>query len=210
MKKRHILSSKLTKLLLVLSISIVCLMIGSLVVYAAKTAQDEKINDFQIGDVVTAIDEDFTSTGEISKGETINKEVRFKNTGTINQFVRVMIQPEIIGETIGGADDQVLSTKIGEDLLLDIQTLSWQDGKDGYYYYLQELKPGEVSKELFTTVKLSPSLDDKYLTAKFNIMIKVEVSNCAPFAYRDAWWEGVTPTSGARKIIDDTLKVRVD
>lgn len=202
---------------LVAAVGCILLLVGGgYLVYAAMTAQDSKENDFQIGQIETKLfeenfDDDMT---EAPTDQSIPKEVRIQNVGTIKQFVRVMILPEVRKNIAGDTkNEQVLPLKIGTDLLLgEMTTADWIDGGDGYYYYVKEaVEPKKHTSYLFKTVKLSSQLSDKYDQAKFSISLKVEAINCAEFAYRDAWWQGQTPATGSPlKTVDDALQKKVE
>ncbi|OJG72046.1 hypothetical protein RV10_GL004916 [Enterococcus pallens] len=188
---------------------------GSYLVYAAMTASDRKENDFQIGQVETKIfeenfEEDLTET---VKDQSRPKEVRIQNKGTIKQFVRVMVLPEV-RTGIAGDDqnEQVLPLKIGTDIILEeMVTADWIDGEDGYYYYIKEaVKPNEFTSYLFKKVKLSDQLGSQYNQANLSITLKVEAVNCAEAAYRDAWWQGATPTESPLKEVEDALNTEVE
>lgn len=185
---------------------------GGYLVYAAMTAQDKKINDFQIGQVETKLEEIFEDDiTEIPKDQTVEKQVTVENTGTIKHFVRVMVLPEVRTSIVGDTEnEQILSLVIGKDLLLENTASDWQDGGDGYLYYLKEIEPKQPSSKLFESIKLSGQLSDQYHDAKFVLSLKVEAINCAEFAYRDAWWQGTTPIEQPLKAVDDALKTKVE
>lgn len=200
---------------LVLTLGLILLLIGgSYFVYAAMTATDSKENDFQIGQVETKLEEVFDdSITEIPKNQSIEKKVTIKNTGTINQFVRVMVLPEVRAEVVGdSANKQVLPLMIGTDLVLEnLNTSEWKDGGDGYYYYVKEaVKPQKPTTILFDSIKLSDQLSNQYHDATFSLSLKVETINCQETAYRQAWWQGAVPTDQPLKGIDDSLKTMTD
>ena len=195
------------------TIALVLLLIGGgYFVYAAMTAQDQKENDFQVGQIETKLLEDFTGITEIETGQSVKKEVLIENTGTIKQFIRVMVLPEVRAPIAGDTNKQVLPLVIGKDLLLEnMATADWKDGEDGYYYYTKEaVEPKKTTSKLFESVKLSDSLAKQYDATTFSIYLKVETVNCAEFAYRDAWWQGNIPTNQPLKAIDDALKAKVE
>lgn len=203
--------SRKVYLLVALSFLLLCIG-GGYLVYAAMTAQDQKENDFLIGQVETKLEEDFNEDiTEIRKATSVEKRVTIKNTGTINQFVRVMVLPEV-RTTIDGDDEneQVLPLQIGTDLSLEwLDSSKWIDGGDGYYYYVEKaLEPNTSTTALFESVRLSDKLDKRYHDADFSISLKVETINCAKYAYRDAWWQGIEPTTAGSplKTVDDALK----
>lgn len=205
---------------LYLVVILTCLLLlvgGGYLVYAAMTDTDRKENDFQVGQVETKIfEEKFDETmTEVTKGATVPKEVRIENVGTIKQFVRVMVLPEVQSTVTGETIKQVLPLKIGTDVeLSEMDTAGWNadwiDGGDGYYYYQHALDPKARTGYLFKTVKLVNQLEDRYHDASLTITLKVETINCAEFAYRDAWWQGVTPTNQPLKAVDDALKTKVE
>ena len=187
-----------------------CLAIGSIVTYAAMLVREEKVNIFQIGNLQTKVNEVFTEPTTILPNTSVGKKVTIENTGTVNQFVRVMLQPEIRVDSNG--DTRLLPSKIGEEVLLDLNYTNWKFGEDGYYYYLNVLKPGKsnVAENLFTEVKLKNDLGLEYHKAAFSLLVKVEAINCSQYAYRDSWWNGNTPTSGALQIIDKQLSRKAE
>lgn len=197
----------------VIALFLVLLLVGGgYLVYAAMTAQDKKINDFQIGQVETKLEEVFDdSITEIPKDQSIQKRVTVKNTGTIKQFVRVMVLPEVRASITGDStNEQVLSLVIGKDILLEDQTSDWHNGGDGYFYYLKAVERDASTSKLFESIKLSNQLSNQYHDAKLAIALKVETINCAEFAYRDAWWQGTTPTDQPLLTVDNALQTKVE
>jgi len=159
------------------------------------------------------VNEVFSPPGTITPGQDIEKVVNVKNTGDMPGFVRVLVLAEIIS-----ADGDVLEAKPGVTFAFKSLNVTdwtpgnkkmWADGKDGYYYYLDKLEPGQTTKEpLFSGVMLNPSLGPEYENASMKIEIKVEASETAREKYRGGWWRNGDnpPASPALKPIDDTLK----
>lgn len=185
---------------------------GTYLVYAAMTAQDKKHNDFQIGQVETKLLEVFDGVEEIEKEQEIDKEVRIENTGTIKQFIRVMVLPEVKAEIDGDPENkQLLPLVNGTQVNYGEMAATWADGGDGYYYYLEAVEPRAKTGYLFKSVTLAVDISDRYHHAEFSIYLKVEAINCAEFAYRNAWWQGNTPGDGEPlKTIDDALTALVE
>lgn len=198
----------------VAAVSLILLLVGGgYLVYAAMTAQDKKVNDFQIGQVETKIEEVFDERiTEIPKDQSIEKNVTIKNMGTMNQFVRVMVLPEVKADVSGDSHKQVLPLVVGTDLILEgMDTDEWKAGGDGYYYYVKEaLEPKSSSSSLFQSIKLSNNLSDNYHEATFALTVKVETINCNEAAYQQAWWQGYVPTQQPLQSINDALKTKVD
>lgn len=181
---------------------------GTYLVYAAMTAQDEKHNYFQVGEVETKLVEVFDDRiTEIAKGVEVEKKVKIENAGTIKQFIRVMVLSEVKGTITGDSDhQQLLPLVAGTHLTYNKMSNNWADGGDGYYYYLKAVNPKQETDYLFESVTLADNLADRYHNADFSIYLKVEAINCVEFAYRDAWWQGNTPGDGdPLKTIDEAL-----
>lgn len=181
------------------------LFLGGILVYAAMTVKDEKVNQFQVGNLETSIQEVFTAPAKVTIGRPVQKEVTVKNTGSLNQFVRVMIQPEIKKTIEGETIERLLPSEINKEVLLDFPSADWKEGGDGYYYYVKKLKKGDTTPELFTHVILAGDLDTFYEGSKMTIKLKVESITSAGTNYRKAWWQGTTPTAEPLKSIDDKL-----
>src|SRR5699024_6519209 len=104
----------------------------------------------------TKIEDVFTKpTTALTRGGQYTKKVSIQNKGTVQQFVRVMVFPEIHSSTKGVSEERILPIKIGNEVLLDLDPnkgtkSNWQDGGDGYYYYLKALAPDETTPLLFS------------------------------------------------------------
>ncbi|MHC5229560.1 hypothetical protein ACYSNW_14945 [Enterococcus sp. LJL99] len=196
--------------LLVFFAVIVCLLIGSMVTYAAMMHREEKANLFQVGNLQTKIEEVFEEPFEIAVGSNVSKKVKVKNTGTVKQFVRVMVHPMIVKKL--SDEEQLLPAKIGKEIILDIDTKNWKLGSDGYYYYLDSLPPEAATPELFTNVSLNKDVINEknqyysaYEDSAFSLSIKIEAINTTGYAYRDSWWQGMVPNDADMKTIDQKL-----
>ncbi|MBO0470635.1 hypothetical protein JZO66_08760 [Enterococcus sp. DIV0242_7C1] len=189
---------------------VLCLIMGGITVYAAMTMQEEKVNRFQIGNLQTKIDEVFTEPTTILPNKALEKKVDITNTGTLDQFVRVLLQPEISIEKEGVR--RLLPSKIGDEVLLDVNTSQWRLGEDGYYYYMDILKPGvsHAAKNLFTQVTLKRSIGAEYHGAKVSLLVKVEAIDCNKYSYRDAWWQGAVPVQKELLDIDKQLAIKAE
>lgn len=201
---------KFVHIIWIVPVFIVCLIMGSVAAYAAMMVREEKVNLFQIGNLQTKVNEVFNEPTTILPDTSVEKKVAIENTGTINQFVRVMIQPEIRIENSGNT--RLLPSKVGTEVLLDMNSTHWKLGEDGFYYYLKTLQPGGANstEKLFTQVTLKKELGIEYHKANFNLLVKVEAVNCAKYAYRDAWWQGTVPSTKELKAIDNQLANKAD
>lgn len=188
------------------AVLLVGLLMGSMIVYAAMTVTEKKTNQFQLGNMQTEVSEVFTETTKISPGQKIKKEVKITNSGTMNQFVRVMLFPEV-QKTGEDGSTRIFAVAIGKELIVDINTTNWVLGEDGYYYYTDSVKPGSAAATpaLFSSVMLKAGLDSSYTDATTTLLVKAEAVNCNVGNFRDAWWQGQQPTSTNLKKIDEML-----
>lgn len=88
---------------------------------------------------------DFPKQGvTVYPGSIVSKTVTFKNDGGHPFWLRVKI------------DDGLGSTAaVAEIFDLDINTTSWIDGGDGFYYYRSIVGPGQTTQKLFSQVKIA-------------------------------------------------------
>ncbi|MCL2747880.1 MAG: signal peptidase I [Oscillospiraceae bacterium] len=110
-------------------------------------------NAMKPGYVQAEVEEDFEG---VLTYDHIEKNPSVTNTGSVPSYVRVMLA--------GALDKFALYYDDGGTYVQGINSLYWEDGGDGYYYYKEILNPGEQTKPLFTHVKLIGGVDiDDYL-----------------------------------------------
>lgn len=162
-------------------------------------------NKFKSGNPLfdVALVDDFTSPNELTPETEINKVVAAKNTETIDAFVRMMVFPAAL------KDGEPFEVQLEDHVqLIGLDTSKWKDGKDGYFYYLEKLAPGETSSNLFEKVKLIIPNDqkDNYKDVTFDIVAKTEAIHTKKYDYRISWWGTDDPqTAEPLKTIDETL-----
>jgi hypothetical protein len=161
------------KIIIILGIIATLLLLASRGTFSWLKALDKKTNDFKTGQYgfsVNLKDVFQTPASPMKPGDQVMKIVNVKNEGDISAIVRVMVFPVIIA-----ADGKTpLPAKLGEEILVDINTNYWTDGGDGYYYYNKILESGKQSENLFNVVALNPTLGEKYKNATLFIDIKSE------------------------------------
>ncbi len=97
----------------------------------------------------------------------ISKIAEIKNIGSQSAWVRVSVEKSIeFAEGINSEPDISL-------IELDFNTENWQE-KDGYFYYLKELKSGETTEPLFTTVVFSKEMKNEYQNSKATIDVNAQ------------------------------------
>ncbi len=209
----HFNDRKINLMILFFIVTLICS--GVLIInntYSWFTSKDEITNRFSTGQLDFSVGVVDVFDPDNPWKPLDNKKVTAKNYGTYPAFVRILVQPVMMKE---GAP---LKAEIGQELITNIKlydsvinpTGKWLKDKDDYYYYLDLLNPGEVADPyLFTDIKLSDGLPDDYKDANLLIQVKVEAINALTYAYRDAWWNNISPLDDDLKKIDDILKTKV-
>lgn len=177
--------------------------------YAALTDADQVKNDFKIGNVQAEVEEEFQPPTILEPDIDYVKKVTVKNTGEQPIFIRVLSIPVFTKkQTDGSLLLLPIKNQAGEGILtIDYNFVDWTDGNDGYFYYNQKLAEGEISRPLFERVKMnSNTITDDYIGVNLTFEIKSEAIGITKYGYRDAWWQGKTPTSTPLMTIDAHLK----
>ena len=172
------------------------------------TSSDDRVNEFRNDmPIFSAQAVDIFDPANPWKPD--NKQVSAVNTGEKDAFVRIMVLPVIMNGSTP------LQARIGEEIkitFLDIYnfvsnpTGKWIDGNDGYYYYLDVLKPSETAQPyLFKKVELKSGLPAEYDDATLKIEVKMEAVGIDAYNYRKAWWNDEA-VSGNLLTVDNILK----
>ncbi len=133
------------------------------------TAGDVKIELLESSEAVGKAEASYKKTVDAMPDTAITKITYIKNIGSKSAWIRVSIDKAIeFAEGISGEPDLSL-------LSLDFNMENWQE-KDGYFYYLKELKSGETTEPLFTTVQFSKDMKNKYQNSKAIIDIKAQAT----------------------------------
>lgn len=208
------------KWFLTAALSVVLLLLGSLVYFSTLsvlTDSDNKRNDFAMADLkAEVVEPDWEDKVEFGPDDEIAKKVQIKNTGTQPIFIRVALLPTLQlppdKDQDPDEDDPLVLPlpTTGSDALLQLGGTDeeWLDGHDGFYYYLKQLPVGKESEPVLETVtlvkdKIDPSLLAFYEDANLIIDVKVEAIGLTQWAYRDAFWQGATPTTSPLKEVDE-------
>lgn len=201
--KWKIKSLKIKILFITLSLTLIVLGVIGLNTYASLKAEDKVANDFSISGHSGQIEEKFVKPETLEPGKEYDKTVSISNKSDTNLLVRVLVTPEIMD-----ADGFLSTSNIGSDLFIDLGS-KWLLGEDGYYYYLEVVKPGSSSQPLFTKVGINQDLfnNRNFIgpETSMSIYIKSETIIANSTHYRDAWWLGTIPTDNNLKVIDSTL-----
>lgn len=151
-------------------ISILSVMVFSTLAYF--TAEESALNKITTGNVEIELhDETLNANNElvpfpeagltgIMPGDVVSKTVNVENTGDNPIWVRVHL------------DKSITEGLNFEGIALNINTVDWTEGEDGWFYFKQVLTPDETTSSLFTEVKFDKSLGNEYVEA----LIEIDVS----------------------------------
>jgi hypothetical protein len=107
----------------------------------------------------------------IMPGQTVEKNVSAKNTGTLPLYVRVKVTPEIVLADAYKAHTNEIDTSL---IVFDFDTANWLL-KDGYYHYANALTGGTSTNDLFTQITFSKDMGNIYKDGKMHVTVRVEV-----------------------------------
>ena len=125
------------------------------VTLAAFTASKDTLNVVTFGNVhITLIDEYTKPEAGVMPGQTVEKVVSAKNTGSNTAFVRLKLTKSWWEN---GQKREELDPSY---ITLDFSNADkWAEGQDGYYYYQLPLKPGETAESLIDSFSLPKDWD---------------------------------------------------
>lgn len=164
---------KIVSAFLILAVCISALiMSGNIIAYLSDG--DTVTNTMTIGGNRVELVEDFKPPSKLEPGVTFTKDVKVKNVGKNECYVRMKAV--------------FTDSAMGDDCTLDWNTQDYEFmEEDGYYYYKEVLKRGEETPSLFTTVSLSESISEEQIK-DFDILVYVETCQTYDFDdYKDAW-----------------------
>ena len=165
------------KILLVTAV-VICLAIAATGTLAYFTAEDMAHNVITSGGVEIAVQEwadenkqtPFENLEGIMPGMTVTKIAEIKNTGASDAWVRVKVEKSIKLKGKGTPDTGLVE--------LALNTADWTE-KDGYYYYKEALKPGEVTAPIFTAVTFKADMGNEYQNATATVDVSAQAVQTA-------------------------------
>ena len=120
------------------------------------------------------IEEEYHVPDHVEPGQTVDKVVNVKNTGTVDSMIRVKIK-KMFGET--REDGTFIQDESLDPEMIQIRcnTNAWLYRSDGYYYYKGILKAGTQTKEpLFRSYTLSTKVDNTYRKKEARVAVILE------------------------------------
>lgn len=171
------------KRILIVSLAVICVVIGACSTIAYFTADDTATNVITAGNVKIELQENmiakesgetvaFQDQAGVMPGSEVSKIVQIKNTGDQPVYVRIRMD-----KAITLADD--VQDKADLSLVsFDIDAEHWIL-QDGYYYYNAALPAGEVTVPFFTKVTFAKDMDNKYQNSETTVHIDAAATQCA-------------------------------
>ena len=166
------------KKLLILSLAAICLAITAIGTLAYFTSEGTAHNVITTGGVDIAVQEwadeartePFEDLTGVMPNTTVTKIAEIKNTGASDAWVRVKVEKNIKLQGEGTPDTGLVE--------LTLNTTDWTE-KDGYYYYKEALKPGEVTTPIFTAVTFKPDMGNEYQNATATVDVVAQAVQTA-------------------------------
>ena len=164
--------------LLILSVLAICIATLAAGTLAYFTSEGKAHNVITTGGVEIAVQEwadenkqtPFENLEGIMPGMTVTKIAEIKNTGASDAWIRVLITKNIKLQGEGTPDTGLVE--------LTLNTTDWTE-KDGYYYYKEALKPGEVTAPIFTAVTFKPEMGNEYQNATATVDVAAQAVQTA-------------------------------
>ena len=165
--------------ILILSVLAICIATLAAGTLAYFTSEGKAHNVITTGGVEIAVQEwadkdkqtPFEDLEGIMPGMTVTKIAEIKNTGASDAWIRVLIT-----KNIQLAGDGTPNTDLLE---LNLNLTDWTLGEDGYLYYNKALKPGEVTKPIFTAVTFKPDMGNEYQNATATVDVSAQAVQTA-------------------------------
>lgn len=150
------------------------------ITWAYYTSNLQVINPMHMTHSETSIVEEFNPNSSFLPGETVVKKVAFQNTGKMDVYFRVKVDPEEAWYDMQGNKLELPLTYTDEsgttrDLVcknwtpywLPLPTseqpnpdCEWSEVIDGYRYYNRILKAGQITNDILESITLSPEISN--------------------------------------------------
>lgn len=191
------------KIILIAASLVLVAVLSAGVTLAAFTASKETRNVVTFGNVhIDLIDEYAKPEKGVMPGQTVDKVVTAKNTGSNTAYVRLKLTKSWWE---AGAPREDLDPSY---IALNFSNADkWVEGEDGYYYYQLPLKPGETAQNLIESFSLPDGWDmNGYTNLDGHIDARAEAVQSQNFtpqidaAGRITGWNDVTVEEAADRV----------
>lgn len=158
----------------IITCSLILAAVATTGIIAFLTDSAGAYNKMVIGENSIDLIEDFTPPKELAPGVSFKKNVKVKNVGSLECFVRIK--------------SVFTDSDMGNYCEVDWNETDWAyDSADGYWYYKYALPSGKATTSLFTTIKLSKDTPEAAIK-DFDMIVYAESYQSYGFAdYAAAW-----------------------
>lgn len=161
--------------------SICTFLLSSGMTYASWQSQGETVNKISMASVKGQIVEEYEQNQTVYPNATVDKKVQVKNTGTVDALPRVKIE-KVWGDTRDKDGKLLTDPDLSTDNIeITYNTEKWTyDPSDGYFYYNEVLKPGEITDSLFDSFKVNgENTGGEYKNKQADIIVNMELVQAA-------------------------------
>lgn len=177
--------NRLKRMMVILTVLGSCMLFGAGILGYWKVT-GKSGNFLTMGSFQNQIEESYRIPLHVDPGQTVDKVVNVKNTGTTDSMIRVKIT-KMFGSRREDGSFQEEKNLDPEMIQIHCNTESWSLRSDGYYYYTEILKAGEKTKQpLFQNYTLSIKAGNEYKGKEARIIVSME-SVQAQDALEDLW-----------------------
>ncbi len=206
---------KKVRILSILVIAVTLATAGAAMAWFSDTAAPVT-NTFNAGTVAITLNdtlagEEFPLEGisNINPGDYYDKEISVTSTGTKETYVRVKLT--LLWNPREGYEGETLSNDV---VSMNIDTVNWVLGTDGWYYYkyiLTSTSPNTTNLLDGLTFN-GPLMDNNYQGATFSLSVQAEASQASHYAFISTWGisglpgsspEAVIPQAGVQEWVPD-------
>lgn len=157
--------------------SICTFLLSSGITYASWKSQGETVNKISMASVKGQIVEEYDQNQIVYPNATVDKIVQIKNTGTVDALPRVKIE-----KVWGDSRDENGKLLTDPDLNTDNIEITFNTEKwtynlaDGYFYYTEVLKPGDITDSLFDGFTVNgEDTGGEYKNKQADIIVNMEL-----------------------------------
>ena len=140
-------------------------------------------NHISTATVQGIVEEKYDRGQTITPGQTVEKCVWVKNTGTASSLVRAKV--------VIDWDDETAADMDATDCVFPAyNTADWTQGEDGYWYYNDIVEPNQCSTALFESFTVSPNLTNELAGRTGHIGVTMELlqaSGDSPTLWGRTW-----------------------
>ena len=165
-----------------LCIAFMCsFLFSSVMSFASWKSQGDTINKITIASVKGCIEEEYEQNQVVFPNGTVEKVVKVKNTGTADAMIRVKVE-KVWGDGRDENGKLIINPELDTDnIMIHYNTEKWvYNAEDGYYYYMQVLKPGDTTSSLFDSFTVNGNkTDGRYKNKHADIVVSMEMVQAA-------------------------------